>query len=101
MRSARRMYVAPVGFCRKFRNSSREMAGMTSPSRFAKHQRAVLAAERDAIAQRNVDLHCTRGVGDVVEITVRIGIVEINRRMKSPPIKPDQRGRDARGATGT
>jgi hypothetical protein len=47
---------------------------------FLDHQRAVLRAEPDAIAKRYPHLGLARGVGDIVEITIRIGIVEVDRR---------------------
>src|SRR5690349_5558605 len=44
------------------------------------HQRAVLRTEADAVTESNPDVGFARFVGNVVEITIRIRLVEVDSR---------------------
>src|SRR6266550_3964784 len=47
-------------------------------SDFGDYQRAVLRSETNAVAERDPHVALARGVGDIVEITIRIGFVEVD-----------------------
>src|SRR5215510_8312800 len=47
---------------------------------FLDHEGAVFRAEADAVAERDIDTGFTRLVGNVVEITIRVRLVEVDCR---------------------
>lgn len=46
------------------------------------HQRAVGAAEPERVLQRNVNTHVARGIGAVIEITLRVLLEDVDRRRR-------------------
>src|SRR5689334_6064838 len=63
------------------------------------HQRAVLRTEADAVAERNPDTGFTRFIGNVVEITIRVRLVEVDRRWDLVGVHRATRGAQAGRAT--
>src|SRR6266480_3199451 len=64
--------------------SARGQANNSSRVRAANDQRAVLAAKCDAIAQSDIDIRAACAARKIVQIALRVGLIEIDRRMQPP-----------------
>src|ERR1019366_4303824 len=57
----------------------------------AEDERGILRAESDPVAERELELGWARHVRDVVEVALRIGGLEVERRWKKAALHPEQR----------
>src|ERR1017187_7671509 len=57
----------------------------------AEDERGILRAESDPVAERELELGGARHVRDVVEVALRIGGLEVERRWKKAALHPEQR----------
>src|SRR5436305_1476898 len=62
------------------------------------HQRAVLRPKADTVAERNPDACFTRFIGDVVEVTIRVRFVKIDRRRDLVVVHRAERSTEPGGA---
>src|SRR6266487_2218240 len=64
------------------------------------HERAVLRSKTDAVAERHTHVGLARGVGDIIEITVGIGLVQVDGWRNLSRFHCAKRCAQAGGATG-
>src|SRR5580765_7620435 len=64
------------------------------------YQRGILRPKRNAVAHCVLDLRRAANFRDVVQIAVRIGLFQINRRRNLVVLHGDERSGDTRGAAG-
>src|SRR5437899_2949537 len=81
--------------------SSTLLASLSMPNRLfdsSQHQRRILRAERDAIADRMFDLCFPADIGHIIEVASGIRLLQVDRGRQLVVLHRDQRGCNPRGA---
>src|SRR5487761_217015 len=57
------------------------------------HERRVVAAKAERVRDRHLDLNLARRVGDVVEVALRVGLIQVDRGREHATVQGQHAGR--------